>query len=98
MRPCRATAFELQVPGTDHRLGVIRHGHWGRPVLVFPSEAGRAGTSPTNGMVDAVQHLVDEGRVSLFCVDSLDGWSWSDASVPTEERARRHAAYYTAWL
>ena len=48
-------------------------------------------------MVGAVQHLVDEGRVSFFCVDSLDGWSWSDASVPTEERARRHAAYQ-AWL
>ena len=88
---------ELQVPGTDHRLGVIRHGHWGRPVLVFPSEAGRAEDFATNGMVGAVQHLVDEGRVSFFCVDSLDGWSWSDASVPTEERARRHAAYQ-AWL
>ena len=39
---------ELQVPGTDHRLGVIRHGHWGRPVLVFPSEAGRAGHQVTH--------------------------------------------------
>ena len=88
---------ELQVPGTDHRLGVIRHGHWGRPVLVFPSEAGRAEDFADHGMVGAVQHLVDEGRVSFFCVDSLDGWSWSDASAPTEERARRHAAYQ-AWL
>jgi esterase/lipase superfamily enzyme len=92
-----AQRVELQVPGTDHRLGVIRHGHWGRPVLVFPSEAGRAEDFGDHGMVDAVQHLVDQGRVSFFCVDSADAWSWSDTSAPTEERARRHASYQ-AWL
>ena len=35
--------------------------------------------------------------MSLFCVDSLDGWSWSDGDLPTEERARRGQTY-TAWL
>ena len=30
------------------------YGHWGRPVLVFPSEQGRAGDFANNGMVDAV--------------------------------------------
>jgi len=76
---------------------VIRYGHYGRPVLVFPSEAGRAEDFANNGMVGAVQHLVDAGRVSLFCVDSMDGWSWADSSVSTEERARRHGTYH-AWL
>ena len=82
MRPCTRSASSCTVPGTDHRLGVIRHGHWGRPVLVFPSEAGRAEDFGDHGMVAAVQHLVDEGRVSFFCVDSLDAWSWSDTSAP----------------
>ena len=77
-----AQRIELQVPGADRRLGVIRHGHWGRPVLVFPSEAGRAEDFGDNGMVAAVQHLVDQGRVSFFCVDSADAWSWSDTSAP----------------
>jgi esterase/lipase superfamily enzyme len=89
--------IELPVPGTDHRLGVIRHGHWGRPVLVFPSEAGRAEDFADHGMVSAVQPLVDEGRVSFFCVDSADGWTWSDRTASIEERARRHASYH-AWL
>jgi esterase/lipase superfamily enzyme len=48
-------------------------------------------------MLDAVRPLVDAGRVSLFCVDSLDGWSWSDSGLSTEERARRGGTY-TAWL
>jgi esterase/lipase superfamily enzyme len=87
----------LGVPGHDAELEVVRYGHWGRPVLLFPSEAGSAHDAEGNGMLGAVADLVEAGRVSLFCVDSLDGWSWSDSSLPTEERARRSGTY-TAWL
>ncbi|NHN56325.1 esterase [Calidifontibacter sp. DB0510] len=75
----------------------MRYGHWGRPVLVFPSEAGRAEDFAAHGMVGAVQDLIDAGRVSFFCVDSADGWTWSANDKPTEERARGHAAYLR-WL
>ena len=75
-------------PGT-----LIAYGHWGRPVLAFPAEAGRAWDFENNGMVGAVADLIDAGRVKLYCVDSGDAHSWSDNSVPTEERARRHDAY-----
>jgi esterase/lipase superfamily enzyme len=33
---------ELDAPGFGRAGTVIRYGHWGRPVLVFPSERGRA--------------------------------------------------------
>lgn len=90
-------SIQLHVPGTDTALSVIRHGHWGRPVLVFPSEAGRAEDFASNGMVEAVQDLVDAGRVTFFCVDAADRYSWSDNDAPTEVRAHRHQAY-TVWL
>lgn len=88
---------ELPVPGTGISLGVVRYGHYGRPVLVFPSEAGSAGDFAANGMVDAVQELVDQGRVTFFCVDSADHHTWSNNDLPTEERALRHQSY-TGWL
>ena len=88
---------ELDAPGF-HRSGtVIRYGHWGRPVLAFPSEAGRAWEYEEHGMVGAVADLIDGGRIKLYCVDSFDEVTWSDTSLPLEERARRHGAY-TAWL
>jgi len=37
--------------------------------------------------------MVDTGRVKLYCVDSADASTWSDRSVPIEERARRHDLY-----
>ena len=84
----QSNRVELGVPGSDRRLGLIRHGHYGRPVLVFPSEGGRAEDFADNGMVSAVQWLVDEGRVTFFCLDSIDPGSPSDRSVSIEERAR----------
>ena len=44
---------------------VIRYGHWGRPVLVFPSGRGRAADFENNGMVGAVTGLIDAGRLKL---------------------------------
>lgn len=76
---------------------VIRYGHWGRPVLVFPSEQGNASDFENNGMVGAIADLVDAGRLKLYCVDSYDAASWSDSSVELEERARRHGSY-ESWI
>ena len=78
-------------------MHIVTYGHYGRPVLVFPSEAGRAWDFENNGMVDAVADLIDDGRVKLYCVDSLDADTWSDKGLPIEERALRHEVY-TRWL
>ncbi|MEP7023849.1 MAG: alpha/beta hydrolase-fold protein [Actinomycetota bacterium] len=76
---------------------VIRYGHYGRPVLVFPSEQGRASDFEDNGMIGAVSGLIDAGRVKLYCVGSYDGESWSNQDIPVEERARRHLRY-ESWI
>ena len=72
---------------------VIVYGHWGRPVLVFPSQEGQAGDYAERGMVDAVAGVIEAGRAKLYCVDSFDRHSWFDDGVPLEERARRHGLY-----
>lgn len=87
----------LAVPGTDQALGILRYGHWGRPVLVFPSEAGHAQDIANYGMLDGIAGLIEDGRTSIFCVDTMDGWTWAAGEHPIEERARRHAVYHS-WL
>ncbi|KGN34856.1 hypothetical protein N802_02105 [Knoellia sinensis KCTC 19936] len=87
----------LQVPGHDAELRVVRHGHFGRPLLAFSCEGGSAADFEGRGLLDAIRPLVDDGRVSVFAVDSLDRWTWSANDVPTEERANRHGAYQ-AWI
>src|SRR4029450_2204789 len=76
---------------------VVAFGHWGRPVLVFPHEMGRAEDFESWHMIDAVADLVNSGRVKLYCVESYDSESWSDKHIPLEERAQRHGAY-ESWI
>jgi esterase/lipase superfamily enzyme len=57
---------ELTAPASGFRGQVVSYGHWGSPVLVFPSEAGRAWDFENNGMVDAVRFLLDAGRLKLY--------------------------------
>ena len=77
--------------------GVASYGHWGRPVLAFPAERGDAGEFERRGMVGAIGDLLAAGRVKLYCLDSLDGESWSNVNIPLEERARRHQVY-ESWV
>jgi esterase/lipase superfamily enzyme len=80
-----------------HGGTVVQFGHWGRPVLVFPTEAGEARDFVNNGMVGAVQDLIAGGRAKLYCVNSYDAQSWSAVHLPIEQRAVRHAVY-EAWI
>lgn len=89
--------IELEAPGLDRAGTVIRYGHWGRPMVVFPSEQGRAWDYESNGMIGAVADLIDAGRVKVYCVDSFDHVTWSDRSVTLEQRAGRHGAY-ASWV
>ena len=87
----------LDSPFAGWRGSLVAYGHFGRPVLVFPAEDGRAWDFEDRGMLDSVGWLVESGRVKIYCIDSFDAATWSDASVPTEERARRHDTY-ESWV
>jgi esterase/lipase superfamily enzyme len=76
---------------------VLVYGHWGRPVLAFPSEQGPCWQYEERGMVDALGWLLDAGRIKLYCVDSYDAQSWHAKDLPLEERAQRHG-FYEHWI
>ncbi len=52
---------------------MARWGHWGTPVLVLPSAGGDAEEIERNGLVQACGHLVDQGKIKLYSVDSVAG-------------------------
>jgi esterase/lipase superfamily enzyme len=88
---------ELYSPAIGTAGTVAVFGHYGRAVLVFPSEAGKAYDWRDNGMVGAIADLIDGGRVKLYCVDSFDAASWSNRNLSLEDRAREHGRY-ESWI
>ena len=75
----------------------LAYGHYGRPVVAFPSENGQASDWEERGMLDALGDLIDGGRMKLYCVPSYDSESWTRGDLPLEERARRHG-HYEWWI
>jgi len=88
---------ELYSPTIGTAGTVAVFGHYGRPLLAFPSESGKAYDWRDMGMIGAVESLIDAGRVKVYCVDSFDAASWSANHLGLEERAREHGRY-EAWI
>ncbi len=72
---------------------LLAYGHWGRPVLAFPSEDGEPWDWEDRGMIDALAAPLEGGRLKLYCLPSYDRESWTRGDLPLEERARRHGRY-----
>ena len=77
--------------GKDMEMNV--YGHAGKPVVVFPSSGGSFFEFEDFGMVDAVEQFIDEGRIMLFTVASVDKESWLNESIHPADRAIRHNQY-----
>jgi esterase/lipase superfamily enzyme len=61
----------------SERLGMdsalVRWGHYGTPILVFPTAGGDAEEIERFGLVEACGQLVAAGRVKLYSCDSVAG-------------------------
>ena len=51
-------------------MGVAVFGHWGTPVLAFPTSGGDEWELEGQGMIGALAEYLDGGRIKLFCVGS----------------------------
>ena len=89
----KARHISLWSPAIGADGGVVSYGHWGRPLLAFPSQEGPAWQYEERGMIDAIADLIEAGRVKVYAVDSFDSGSWYRHDVPLEERARLHGLY-----
>lgn len=80
--PTLSTDFEMLI-----------YGHYGVPVLVFPTTMGRFFESADFGLIHSAEKLIRDGKVKLFCVDSIDKQSWYNKSIHPGERIRNHLWY-----
>ncbi len=89
----RTEYHRIDAPSLGGSAEIAVHGHWGRPVIWFPSEGGAPWDFEANGMLDAVRPAIDDGRITVFCVPSFDADSWSASWMPLADRARNHRRY-----
>lgn len=64
-----------------------RWGHWGRPVLVFPTAGGDSGEIDRFHLIGALAGLLEAGRIKVYSCDSIAGRTWITHDDP------RHASW-----
>jgi esterase/lipase superfamily enzyme len=69
------------------RTEVHIYGHWGTPIMAFPSSYGRTNQFADYDMVSAVAHHIHAGRVKVFCVDGADSLSFYNFEAHPGHRA-----------
>ena len=67
---------------------VVRWGHFGRPVIVFPTAGGDAEEVERMLLIDALGDLIEAGRIKVYSCDSIAGY----AMVRGDGDARYRAA------
>jgi len=75
------------------RMHLWRYGHWGKPLLVFPSAAGMAHEWGAQGMVAAVGDLLGAGRIKLYTTESNVAEAWTRREGDPAWRIQRHRAF-----
>jgi esterase/lipase superfamily enzyme len=79
-------------PAVGRDMEILSFGHYGKPLIIFPN-GGRFHDFEDNGMVGSVSHLIDAGKLKLYCPDTLDNESWLRQDIDAHWRAVRHTAY-----
>lgn len=74
------------------RVHLFCFGEIGRPLIVFPSNAGVAHEWHKSGMIDALGPLLAAGRVKIYCPESNVSRSFSGEGH-VHERMAHHRAY-----
>ena len=57
-------------------MGVVVYGHWGPPLLAFPTSGGDEWEHEHQDMIGALGDFLEAGRVKIFCVNSANSESF----------------------
>ena len=59
-----------------HDMAVVVYGHWGTPLLAFPTSGGDEWELENQGMVGALSEFIDAGRLKFFSVGTVSNESF----------------------
>ena len=80
-------------PVLQRDMELLIFGYSGRAVLFFPTRTARFYDYENWGIIETMKLQIEMGEVQLFCVDSIDGESFYNATVDPYTRMSRHLQY-----
>ena len=90
----QGTYYKEWSASLDRAMEFKVYGRTGVPVLALPTRGGRFYDWENNGMPDAAARLLNDGRIQLFCADSIDAESLLAGDASPRSRAAMQEAYF----
>src|SRR5438105_2854173 len=81
----------------SHRLnrdmGVAVYGHYGMPILAFPTSMGDEWEQEGQGMIGTLSPYIDQGRIRIFCINGVQSDSFANKGAHPFHRSWMQAQY-----
>jgi esterase/lipase superfamily enzyme len=74
-------------------LEMLVFGTSGIPIILFPQLKSRYYDYKDVGLIESVLRFVEEGKIKIYCPDSVDELSWADYSADPADRVKNHLLY-----
>lgn len=80
-------------PYLSRDMEMLIFGHYGYPVILFPTSQGRYYENKDFHMIESVEWFIETGKIKIYCPDSIDGMSWYNKSIHPADRVNTHMGY-----
>lgn len=73
-------------PRLEQDIGLVRWGHFGQPVLLFPTAGGDAEEVERMHLIEVLGPLLEAGRIKVYSCDSVAGRALAEKTGSVEHR------------
>lgn len=74
-------------------IGLVVYGHWGPPMIMFPTSGGDQGEYERQSLIGAIAEFIEAGRVKAFCVNTNQGDSFGNRNAHPFHRSWMQRQY-----
>jgi esterase/lipase superfamily enzyme len=80
-------------PSLGRNMEIVAYGHYGFPLLLFPTAAADFLEYERFYLIDAMREPIESGKVKVFSINSINRMSWLNPKVHPKEKGIRQAEY-----
>jgi len=73
-------------PALGMDMPIVSYGHGGHPLLLFPTAAADYLENERFFLVKAVEPFIQQGRLRVFSIESINRYAWMDRELPVAEQ------------
>ena len=77
-------------PSTNREMPIVTYGHYGFALLMVPTAGADFLEYERFNLINALAPFIDEGKIKVFSINSLNNESWMNNSMLGEHKAINH--------